>query len=114
MQPKVRIFFFTENGTVDLAQILVAIECTVPSRGVVLKLNLAVLKEWSLKLRNVIVQVRRALPEEATVASDRFLIALFAKVNVDANRCFQSVTIDLILVAIVCNLVLNCTLKFGL
>ena len=54
LEPKVRIFFFTENSTINFAQILVAIERTIPSQGKVCKFNPAVLQEWSLKLRNVI------------------------------------------------------------
>ena len=71
-------------------------------------------QERRLKLCNVVVQVRSALPEEAPITSNRLLIAFLAKVDVDADGCFESVTIDHLLVAIVGDLVLNRALELGL
>ena len=114
LKPKVGIFFFTENGTICLEQVLIAITCCIPIRGIVLKFDPTVVQERRLKLCNVVVQVRCALPEEAPIASDRLLLAFLTKVDVDTDGSFESITIDHLLVAIVGDLVLNRALELGL
>ena len=114
LEPKVGIFFLSENGTICLEQVLITIACTVPTLGIVLKLYPTVVQERRLKLCDVVVQVRCALPEEAPVTSDRLLFTFFAKIDVDADGCFEGVPIDHILVAIVRDLVLNRALKLSL
>ena len=114
LKPKVRVFLLTFNGAINLEQILIAIVRSVPVRCKSPKFIPAVSKKGRLKLGNIIVQVRCALPKEATIASDRLLLTLFAEVHVDANGCLESITIDHLLVAIICNLVLDCTLQLSL
>ena len=114
LKPKVGIFFFSKNGTICLEQVLIAIACSIPIRGVVLKFDPTVIQERRLKLCNVVVQVGSALPEKAPIASDRLLLTFLAEVDVDADGCFESITIDHLLVAIVGDLVLNRALELRL
>ena len=114
LEPKVGIFFLSENGTICLEQVLITIACTVPTLGIVLKLYPTVVQERRLKLCDIVVQVWCALPEEAPVTSDGLLLTFFAKIDVDADSCFEGVPINHILVAIVRDLVLNRALKLSL
>lgn len=93
--------------TEDLPKILVAVVVGVPVRGKPLKCRSAQLEEGRLELRHVVVEVGRALPEKATIASDRLLVALLAEINVHPDGRLQGVPVDLLLVTVPRNLVLD-------
>ena len=64
-----------------------------------------------LELMLVVGQVGSSVPKEPIACPHRLLLALTTKVHIDLNGCLQSVTVDLLLVAIPGKLVNDSTLQ---